>query len=225
VDHAIEVVDAFQDQILYLEQETLLRPHMDSVKLLHMLSADITLHKRTLTPLQTLVYGMRRYDLDRCLALAASASGTGDIDVSKVKGFMSHQSKVYLADVHDHLEYVLASLEMFETVTENLISYSFNALSYDMNQTMRRLTLATIIFFPLTFLTGYFGMNFTHMSSIEGSDVLFWKICVPCLFALILLFTWSDVVKAVRYVKRRSLSARVFRAHMMGSKGSLSLPM
>lgn len=30
------------------------------------------------------------------------------------------------SDVHDHLEYVIASLEMFETVTENLISYSFN---------------------------------------------------------------------------------------------------
>jgi hypothetical protein len=28
--------------------------------------------------------------------------------------------------------------------------------SYDMNQTMRSLTLVTIIFFPLTLLTGYF---------------------------------------------------------------------
>lgn len=42
-----------------------------------------------------------------------------------------------------------------------------------MNQTMRRLTLATIIFFPLTFLTSYFGMNFTSMPSIEGSDLLY----------------------------------------------------
>jgi len=97
VDHSIQVVDAFQDHILYLEQETLIRPQMDFVKLLHMLSADITLHKRALKPLQTLVYGMRRYDLDRCIALAASANGTPAADVSKVRGFMSHQSKVYLA--------------------------------------------------------------------------------------------------------------------------------
>lgn len=33
VDHAIEVVDAFQAEILELEKKTLLRPDMDSVKL------------------------------------------------------------------------------------------------------------------------------------------------------------------------------------------------
>ncbi|KIO26588.1 hypothetical protein M407DRAFT_74306 [Tulasnella calospora MUT 4182] len=200
VDHAIQVVDAFQDQILVLEQETLLRPHMDSVKLLHMLSADLTLHKRALKPLQSLVYGMRRYDLDRCVAMAASVNGSSAPDLSKVKGFLSHQAKVYLADVHDHLEYVIASLEMFETITENLISYSFNVLSYDMNEIMRRLTLATLIFFPLTFLSGYFGMNFTRFSAIEGSDLLFWKIAIPSMSALILLFCWSDVTRLFKYM-------------------------
>lgn len=45
-------------------------------------------------------------------------------------------------------------------------------LSYDMNQIMRRLTLATLIFFPLTFLSGYFGMNFTKFQAIENSDFL-----------------------------------------------------
>lgn len=62
-----------------------------------MLSADITLHKRALKPLQSLVYGMRRYDLDRCVAIAASVNGTGAPDLSKVRGFLSHQAKVYLA--------------------------------------------------------------------------------------------------------------------------------
>ena len=63
----------------------------------HMLSADITLHKRALGPLKSLVYGMRRYDLDRCIALTISAHGTPATDTSQVKGFLSHQAKVYLA--------------------------------------------------------------------------------------------------------------------------------
>lgn len=218
VDHAIEVVEAFQAEILDLEQTTLLRPDMDSVKLLHVLSAEITLHKRSLKPLQSLVYGLRRYDLDRVIALAASADPNANS--TNVKGYISHQAKVYLADVHDHLEYVIASLEMFQTITENLIGYSFNILSYDMNETMRRLTLATIIFFPLTFLTSYFGMNFTDMPSIEGSDFFFWQISIPCMIALVLVFSWSDVTKVWRYVKGRSLSTKIRRRHMRMTKGS-----
>lgn len=88
------------------------------------------------------------------------------------------------------MEYILTSLEMFAGIGENLINYTFNVnfirlglissltcfmqmASYEMNKVMRRLTLATIIFLPLTLLTGYFGMNFQRMWSLEGhSDVV-----------------------------------------------------
>lgn len=74
------------------------------------------------------------------------------------------------ADVFDHMEYILTSVEMFAGIGENLINYTFNVCpcssprlaltddtqmaSYEMNEVMRRLTLATIIFLPLTLLTG-----------------------------------------------------------------------
>ena len=45
---------------------------------------------------------------------------------------------------------------MFEHVAENLINYSFNVIAYETNEVMRRLTLATITFAPLTLITGYF---------------------------------------------------------------------
>ena len=52
------------------------------------------MHKRTMTPVKSLVYGLRRYDLDRCQAMIGSSDP--NTDVRSVKGFMSHTSKVYL---------------------------------------------------------------------------------------------------------------------------------
>ncbi|KAG8936199.1 hypothetical protein FRC02_003898 [Tulasnella sp. 418] len=167
-----------------------------------------------MTPLKSLIYGIRRYDLDRCLALNA-ALGEDSVEPSKVCGFISQQSKVYLADVYDHIEYVLSSLEMFQSTTENLIGFSFNVLSYDMNHIMRRLTLATILFLPLNFLTSYFGMNFQVMSSIEGSDLLFWKIAIPCTVALVLMFSWKDVKKFGQYISAKNKSRNVRKAHSL----------
>lgn len=63
--------------------------------------------------------------------------------------------------------------------------------SYEMNEVMRRLTLATIIFLPLTLLTGYFGMNFDAMWSVHGghSDIMYAIIPLPpcglCMHVLI----------------------------------------
>ena len=56
---------------------------------------------------------------------------------------MSHKAKIYLvrprrhglmwlyspfrqADVHDHIEYAMSSLDMYSAMAENLVNYSFN---------------------------------------------------------------------------------------------------
>ena len=132
VDQALEVVDEYQNKILKLEHNILIKPKMKSVRHLHILSGDLTLHKRTLEPIKTLIYGLRRYDVDRCLALLDPQQRLEETD-TKVRGFMSHKAKIYLADVHDHIDYIISSLDMFSSVTENLINYTFNVsfiLSY-----------------------------------------------------------------------------------------------
>lgn len=38
--------------------------------------------------------------------------------------------------MYDHIDYVLTSLDMFTGIGENLIDYTFNLASYEMNETM-----------------------------------------------------------------------------------------
>ena len=46
------------------------------------------------------------------------------MDGEKIPGFLSHKAKIYLADVHEHCEWILTSFEMFENISENLINYT-----------------------------------------------------------------------------------------------------
>ncbi|KAI0327693.1 hypothetical protein GY45DRAFT_1283295 [Cubamyces sp. BRFM 1775] len=205
VDQALEVVDEYQGKILKIEQAVLLKPSMKTVRRLHILQGDLILHKRTLEPIKTVIYGLRRYDVDRVMALKENPDPS-----LKIEGYMSHKSKIYLADVHDHMEYILTSLDMIAGITENLINYTFNMASYDMNETMRRLTLATIIFLPLTLLTGYFGMNFHSMWSVDlHSDALFWEIAIPVMVVVIVLFMWNDFKGMMHYLEKRLKRRRI----------------
>lgn len=55
--------------------------------------------KRTLDPIKTLIYGLRRYDLDRCIATANSRAP--GFDEKKIEGFLGHKAKIYLVRVLD----------------------------------------------------------------------------------------------------------------------------
>lgn len=82
-DKALEVVDAYKDKITKFERKVMLRPTIGTVRNLHILSEDLILHRRTLAPIKSVVYALRRYDVDRTAVLDISAAGT------KVEGFMS----------------------------------------------------------------------------------------------------------------------------------------
>ncbi|KAF8207085.1 hypothetical protein K438DRAFT_1815654 [Mycena galopus ATCC 62051] len=212
VDKALEVIDAYHVKIKKFEREILLKPEISTVRNLHILSGDLILHKRTLEPIRTVIYGLRRYDDDRATALLdMTAEENKGV---KVRGFMSAKSKIYLADVFDHMEYILTSLEMFAGIGENLINYTFNMASYEMNEVMRRLTLATIIFLPLTLLTGYFGMNFDRMWSLEGhSDLVFWIIALPVMAIVLPIFIVPDIKRMIHYVQKRMLTKKIVKSY------------
>ncbi|KAJ3563082.1 hypothetical protein NP233_g9173 [Leucocoprinus birnbaumii] len=208
VDRALQVIDAYHDKIDKFESDILIKPKVKTIKHLHILSGDLILHKRTLDPIKTLVYGLRRYDVDRCAALI-DTSDPANANVPVV-GFMSHKSKIYLADVVDHMEYILGSLDMFASIAENLINYSFNSASYEMNIVMRRLTLVTIIGLPLTLLTGYFGMNFTAFWSVNNnSDLFFWKLAIPIAVFTTILALWKDFTDMYHYASKKIFARRI----------------
>ncbi|KAG8807764.1 hypothetical protein FRC17_004275, partial [Serendipita sp. 399] len=122
VDRALDIVDRFHENILACERSILLKPKMNTVRELHFLSAELSARRRALDPVKTLIYGLRRYDQERCVAIAESSGSL--VEGEKIQGFLSHKSKIYLADVHEHCEWILTSLEMFENITENLINYT-----------------------------------------------------------------------------------------------------
>ncbi|KAG8729499.1 hypothetical protein FRC12_020938 [Ceratobasidium sp. 428] len=193
VDHLIRISDGYQLAILALERSVLLKPTMAAMQTLHLLSGDIQLLRRSIKPLQRIVYGLRRYDRERSKGLAISQEASAN-----VTGFLSEETKIYLTDIYDHTRFVMLSLDTQESTVRELISFTFNLTSCDSGNVMRRLLIVTVIFLPLTFITQYFGMNFATMNSVQQhSDALFWKVAGPVILTLILVALRNRLLKVI----------------------------
>jgi Mg2+ and Co2+ transporter CorA len=123
VDHILEVVEECRASLLELERRVLIRPTMDVVRQLHVLQDSLNQKRSSIGPIQTLVFNLRRYDSDRAAALVSDEDRGKK---STTTGYLTHKTKTYLADVIDHIEYILVSMDMFVEETENLINYTYN---------------------------------------------------------------------------------------------------
>ncbi|ESK92631.1 putative magnesium -like protein [Moniliophthora roreri MCA 2997] len=178
VDKSLDVMNEYHTLLKQFECQVLLNPQISTVRSLHILSGDLILHKSTLEPTTTLIYDLIHHDRDRCAALIDPERHRRSV-VDPVTWYISHRSKTYLAGTLDHMENILRNMETYSAISENLIDYTFNRTSHSVNEVMRRLALASIVFLPLTLMTGYFGMNFDPMWSVQqNSDIL----CVNMLY-------------------------------------------
>lgn len=79
----------------------------------------------------------------------------------------------YLRDVDDHLFRIYETLDLYRDMTSNLLDAYLSQKSNELNVAMRKLSAVSLIFLPLTFLTGLFGMNFARMPW-AATNPLYW---------------------------------------------------
>lgn len=80
--------------------------------------------------------------------------------------FVPDNLSIYFLDVYDHLVRVGTSVDSNSDLISSSLDIRLNTVSNRLNVTMKRLTTIATIFLPLTFLVGFYGMNFEHMPEL-----------------------------------------------------------
>jgi len=73
---------------------------------------------------------------------------------------IDEQDKVYFRDVYDHYARLSELIESVRDLVSGTLDTYLSVTNNRMNEVMKTLTIITTLFMPLSFLTGFFGMNF-----------------------------------------------------------------
>ncbi|KAM0789443.1 hypothetical protein ACM66B_000266 [Microbotryomycetes sp. NB124-2] len=218
-DQLLEIVDDFRAELTKLEAHVLSRPTMTDVRHLHVLSSQLLMLKSTIQPFQFVLQALRNQDEAKALATGSSRSDGEGQQPHKRVGFVSQEAKVYLGDVIDHVEGSLSSLDLFSDLAENLISFTLNGMSHASNAYLQGLSVLSVVFLPLTFLSGYFGQNFEDFPQIRGNVWYFWQIAIPTTFLTVGIFGWEYLNIVVASLGRVLL--RTYHRILVNRRGRL----
>ena len=86
---------------------------------------------------------------------------------------MTPEMERYYRDVYDHLIRISDLVDSYRDLLTGAMDVYLSTVSNRLNEVMKRLTIVAAIFMPLTWITGFFGMNFGWLTGHMGSGPSF----------------------------------------------------
>jgi magnesium transporter len=159
VDANFPILDLISEKLEEIEDAVLGRPSRQELGDIFQLKRSLTAMRRILSPERD-VFGL--------LAKGAFENG-----------LISDRTSVYYRDVYDHLVRIYESIDTGRDLLGNALDAYLSMVAQRTNDIMKRLTVLSAVFLPISFVTGFFGQNFDALPIHHAW--IFYMVCGICL--------------------------------------------
>jgi magnesium transporter len=119
------------------------------------------------------LFDMRRrlVELRRIVAPQRDVMARGGERLGALPGLEPDEAHDWFRDIYDHLVRISEVIDGYRDVLAGALDVYLSTVSNRLNEVMKQLTIITVVFLPLTFITGFFGQNFGWLTDHIGG---FW---------------------------------------------------
>ena len=142
IDGYFPVLERFGDRLEEIEDEALENPTRRLLGRIHDVRNDLMTLRRSLWPTRDVLHALGR----------------------ESTAFVGDHARQHFRDSYDHTMELLDLMEAYREIGSDLRDIYLASINNRMNDVMKVLTVIATIFMPLTFITGYYGMNFNTQS-------------------------------------------------------------
>ncbi len=170
VDRYFPIMDTLSDEIDDLEDRIVQRPRRELLDTIFMVKRRLLKLRKIAGPSRDVLTMLTTRDFPA----------------------ITSESLPYFRDVSDHLIRIYEMLDSYRELMSGALDAYLSNISNELNLVMQRLTVVTVIFLPLTFVTGVFGMNFKVQPWEPAWDhgQIFWWVMAGMSVVGCLLFWW-----------------------------------
>ena len=161
VDQYIVALDLIEEELEKIEDTILLDADFQIRERIHLIKKEVLRARKIIAPFREAVMRFSRSEHE------AIAPSTG----------------LFLRDLYDHAIQTQDTLEGYRDVLNGLEALHLSEISFKMNQVMQMLTIITMIFVPLSFLAGLYGMNFVNIPELNNPNGYYILLSVMVLVA------------------------------------------
>jgi magnesium transporter len=161
----LPVMDELDDVIDEIEDEVFDKPTPDTLNRIFALKRAVLRLRRILSPQREVINRLARDPY----------------------GAVSSGKRIYFRDIYDHMVRLVDLNDTLRDLITGVLDTYLSVTSNRTNEIMKVLTVLTAVFLPMTFFSGFFGMNFTHLPFdstwllILGAAIM---VLLPCLLYL-----------------------------------------
>ncbi|MEO8897334.1 MAG: magnesium/cobalt transporter CorA [Candidatus Dormibacter sp.] len=141
VDSVFPLLDHIGAQIDVVEDAVLENPDRETLRTIFGLKRDLLTLRRVTGPQRDLLQSLTSPRTPR----------------------IGNETQLFLRDVYDHTVRIAEEVDSFRDLVSSSLDAYLTSISNRLGEQTRRLTVVATIFLPLTFLTGFFGMNFAFL--------------------------------------------------------------
>ena len=157
------IIEDFTSQVNELEMEVFdMEYTKDRLKEILLLKKDLINFRRIIMPQRAVVAQLEH----------------------KNQKFLPEKLEVYFDDTVDKIEKTWNNIENLQELTKSIQETNESIISHNTNNVIKTLTLMSVIMLPLTFITGFYGMNVLGLPYADASNATFYVTGILALVAI-----------------------------------------
>jgi magnesium transporter len=168
VDHYLIVTELYGDRLDNLEEELNNNPKQAFIDRLSTMKKELNWLRRTTRPLKESVINFNK---------------SQTILIEK-------KTSPFLKDLLDHVTHLTENVELYMDEQKDLMDHYNNKMNNKLNDILKVLTIFSVVFIPLTFMAGIYGMNFENFPelSYKYAYPIFWCAIITVASGMIYYF-------------------------------------